>query len=772
MLRLAFAAVLGLNAYATAQIQDPPEVREVAIRGLDRISEQLVRSQLEMKPGQPLSPLAVARDVRRLYALGYFSYIEVDEEEVAGGVVITYIVIEKLYIDDVRIIGNRKIKDREIRAQISWKEGDSFVEEGYEEERDAVLHLYRQKGFPNPVVDIVVERLSSSRVRVSYIIDEGRRARIKDISFNGNTVLSDKALRKLFKTKRGRWFLGGRYDEQRFEDDLGVLLDKMADYGRLEADILTTNFRYGNKGKKLFITIDLAEGPEYTVETLDIVDNIVFDDDELLTSIKVQAGDVHNLTQMEEDARAIETGYSDFGYIDARVEPRYTLNRDRQTTNIAHRILEGELKYVREIKITGNDVTRDDVIRRQILLGPGDRFDGALLRASQNQLEATQFFEGPPNGPRLFPERIEDDERFQNLLVDVTEGQTGNFNFGGGFSTTEGLGGFVEFRLRNFDITNWPSFSGGGQQFAASLSLGDVRSEFSVSFTDPEFLGYPFSFGVDLFNQSFRTTGGSNFTEETQGGMIRLGKALSPFVTLRTSLRVTDVDISDFRRFNLFELFVTPELRELNDPGTTVSNTWSITRNTLDHFRDPTRGSVHSFSVEVAGLADNDFVKIQLDSRWYYSFDRDKKFVLSYRSRQGAAWATGDKELVPIGDRFFAGGTSTIRGYDNRDVGPKVRPFRFFGEKQAIGGELRLLNTVELKYKTNDLLRLYVFADSGGVWKTVDDLDFGDVKYSVGIGLGIDVPAMGPMRLDYGFPLNADDDQGSGRLHLQTGFRF
>lgn len=761
-IRPALIAALALVAHASAQVPAGAPVDEVRLVGLERVSEQLVRSQLEVQPGQPLNPRAVARDINRLYNLGHFSNIRVDSDLINGRHVVTYRFEEKRFIDEVLILGNQKVRDREVRGVLTWREGDSFAQDAYPEERDAILRLYRSKGFLNATVDIRVEEVSASRVRVTYMIDEGRKARVQSVDFEGNTVLSDRRLRKVVKTRRAWWFFGGRFDEATFENDLRQVVDEYGNHGRLEAQVAGTQFDYSPSGKRLAITIRVAEGPEYTVESLDFANNTVFDDDELDRGIKVRAGDVHNRGQVIDDARAVQEGYQDSGYVNAVVTPQVTLDREKKTTYVVHQVNEGDLKYVREIKITGNSVTKDEVIRRWLFLAPGDRFDGALLRASDNQLQGSQYFESS----RITFENVLDNPRFINLLVDVDEGRTGSFNFGAGYSTEQGVGGFASIQLNNFDITNWPRFSGGGQRFEARFSIGDQVTQYSISFTDPEFAGYPFSLGFDFFDERIKTTGASSFTQDTQGAQIRFGKVLSPYVQTTAAFRYNEVDISDFFILN-------PQLRELRDPGATVSTIWSITRNTQDRFFDPSRGAAHNLSLEVAGFGgDNEFIKLQHDSIWYKPLDPDKKWILSYRTREGIAWTYGGSDLVPLQDRYFAGGATTIRGYDTRDVGPKVRRFIWFGDKEAIGGELRVLNTLEVKYKLTDIVRFYGFMDAGGVWLEPSDFDFGDVKYSIGVGLGFDIPRLGPMRFDYGFPLNPDGDQGSGRLHLQTSVRF
>ncbi len=755
--------VLVMAVPVFAQQFEGKTIREVRVDGLERVSEQLIRSQLEVQAGQTYNQVAISRDIRRLYDTTFFSSIKADATLSGDDVVLTYIVEEKRVISEIKIIGNDKVRDRAIRGVLGWREGDTFLEDGYNEEREAVLNLYQSKGIANTTVDIVVEEVGPSRVRITYVIDEGKKARIRSIAFEGNDALSDRQLRKGMQTKRRWWFIGGKYDEDKLEADLEGVLDKYGNHGRLEAEVAGTELAYSESGKGLDITIQVQEGPEYTVGTLETANNEVFDDDEIVDLLEVQAGDIHNKGQVEEDAQLVSKGYADSGYINATVTPQVTLDRESKTTHIVHRVEEGDLKYVREIKITGNDVTRDDVVRREIFIVPGERFDGTLLEASKRRLESTEYYDAI----RMSMEEVEDDDRFANLLIDVEEGRTGFWNFGAGYSTDDGFGGYTELRFDNFDITNWPSFSGGGQQFRIRLNIGQRRTEYNLSFTDPEFLGYPIVFGVDLFDESYEYEGGSDYTQESQGGQIRLGKVLSPYVTARTALSYRSINYSDLGTgpFSAYYPYIGGDV--------TISTIWGINRTTTDSRRDPSSGSIHDLQLELAGIGgDNNFWKLDHDSTWYWSLDEESKWVLSYRSRQGIGFPFGDSDVIPLSDRYFAGGTSTVRGYDSRDIGPKRPRYGFIGDDESVGGELRLVNNVEVKYKASKFFRLYGFIDAGGVWLEPSDFGFGDMRYSAGIGIGFDIPRMGPIRLDYGVPLNADEDQGSGRFHLQGGFRF
>ena len=738
-------------------------INRVNLEGLQRVSEGLVRSQLEVQAGGVYNSAAVARDLRRLYDLQFFATIAVSAQvEADGGLALAYIFEEKRLIDAIRITGNSRIRARNIRAALTWREGDAFIESEYPDELAAISRLYQEKGFPNTAVDILVEESGPGRVRLTYTIIEGGRARVSSIQFEGNETLSDRQLRRLMQTKRAWWFLGGRYDETVFEMDLERVADHYGDYGRLEAAIEGTEFTFSETGRKMDITIAVDEGPEYRVGSLQIAGNVVYDEDEIRDIIAVHEGAIHNRSMVIADADLIQRGYADSGYVDAVVSPQVALDRDAKTTSVVHNLREGDMRYVREILISGNRVTRDNVIRRNILLIPGDRFDGSMVRFSQRQLDNLRYFDST----RFSIEPVPNDDTFANLLLDVEEGRTSEVGFGAGYNTDEGVGGFIDLRLRNFDITNWRNFQGGAQRLNARVFMGESVNQFNISFMDPEFLDYPLGFGFDLFNEK-RDYRGANFTEESRGAGIRFAKTLSPYVAVQWGARHTDTSISNV------PVFARRELRELwNDDGSTNSLFFQITRNTLDNRMDPVRGADITISTQLAGFGDHEFYKAEWDSAFYRPLTQEERLIGMWRLRVGLVDDYGDPGFVSLSDRFYAGGTTTVRGYDTRDIGPKLRRFRHFGEEYRVGGNFRVVNNLETKYIYNDMFRFYAFVDGGGVFADASDFDFNEVKWSAGLGFGVNVPRLGPIRIDYGVPLNADSDQGSGSWHLTTGFRF
>ena len=733
-------------------------IKEVRVSGNHLVSDQQILSHVETKPGTPLDKGTIRRDIRRIFKLGRFETILVDVVEVDDGVAVTFIVSEKRVAGELRILGRTKIKERDVKDAITLRIGESYDPQIVRKDVEAIMKLYEEKGFPNAAVHVHVEPIAPSKVCVTYTIHEGHKARIRAITIEGNTVYTDREILKKLKTRRARlWFIGGIYDDIQFQDDQDAIIRMYEEKGYVEARIVATPFDFSPDGKSMFITIQVSEGAQYHVASVTVQGNEVFASDEIVHLLKLKADDVFNLHQTERDGLAISTFYSNAGYIYAAVRPSYTLNKENKVAHLLYAIQEGDLIYLGQIEINNNVKTKDEVIRRELTIYPGERFDGNRWRRSLQKMSNLGFFdEQKPVELSTRPSQIENAE---DLLISVNEKETGAFYFGAGFSSDEEILGSISLDLWNFDIANFPEFTGAGQRLALTLQQGTIRESYRLSFTEPYFLGYPLLFGADVYMEEREWAHHDDYSEEVLGGGIRFGKQLSEYVSTSLGLRYEDVEIGDIRDD------VSLEIRDEQGSWSTLSLLWSIERNTIDNVFDPRSGSVHTGRIQLAGAGfaeDTDFVKLTQEYSRY--FPLSPKWVFSIHDTAGYVSEFGRSDEVHIFDRFFCGGSSTVRGYDERDVGPKSSDI--FND--PIGGNVRFVTNIELSYAITDILRAYLFQDSGTVWPDIDDLDGGDLRFSVGAGIGIKTP-IGPLRVDYGFPINPDEDQGNGRVHFRVG---
>ncbi len=771
-------------------------IREIRIVGNELVGESLILGQIQISPGDPYSRSAIRRSRDRVWGLNRFKDLWIDATAEDGEIVLTFGVIERSVIEEIIFVGNESIRSALLSRELNLRPGDSFIETQFELEVDRLKEYYRSKGFPNVSIRVDLPLAGPGRINAIYFIDEGAKSRIRHIEIAGNQALSDRQIRKVMRNTRPAtlYFFRGIYQPELFQIDLEAVRALYRDHGYLDMQVEDYRFDFSRGGKSMAITIAVNEGDPYAVGRLQFTGNTAFLDDELHERLNLIEGETFSLSTMLSDQFGIREFYQGSGYRDALVDAIPTPDRRELTCDVTFAIEERELIYISGIEIYGNDITRDEVIRRNLLLRPGDRFDGEKQRQSHRNLRRLQYFA---------PEDTEDPVSQQDAgihmsmpreggnlrpwIVTVNEGSTGSVNFGAGFSTDQQFSGLIDLRLDNFDIANFrrsPRLRGGGQSFELRAEIGTLVTDYRLSFADPYFLGYPLQFGIDLFDFSQQFVSNRTFETKETGARINLGKQLTSNVAVSVGFEFNETDISDIA-FDVAE-----EILGEEGARTTHSLSFRWVRDTRDLPFDPSLGGIQNMSLEWAGgplSGDTDFVKFLGSASHYFPLLESQRLVLNTRGEVGVVQEYADSDDVPIFERFFAGGLRTLRGYDVRDVGPKTdRSIRFVQPEgqilpfpivvsggDPIGGNLRLIGSVELKYRLTDVFSVFSFFDTGGVFREVGDISGAGFRYSVGAGIGIRIRALRiPMRLDYGFPLNPDDDQGGGRLHFSSGFSF
>ncbi|UCD58034.1 MAG: outer membrane protein assembly factor BamA, partial [Candidatus Hydrogenedentota bacterium] len=739
---------LVLPSACPAQPEEGLLIVSVEIEGNQLVSTQLIRAQLRVREGKPFARYDIQKDIARLFSLGYFSDIKADVSRKGDGVSVTYIVTERKIVREVLVLGNKKVKEQDIRAAISLRRGDTYIPKSLEKDIAAIREVYRKKGYSEAYVSASYREISPTEVEVVYEISEGQKARVREIIIENNKSLSDKAIRKSMRMRaRFLWF-GSLFDEEIFNRDLEAIKDLYADHGYIDAQVTDAEVEFFAEGERVRLKIFLKEGNQYFVDSVVVRGNTVFDEAQLLGLTEAKSGTYYNRTQVEQDAFEIQNFYSDQGYILASVRPRLAIDKENKEIRITHQVNERDLVYVAKVDIEGNVKTKDAVIRRELTVTPGERFDGSKIRRSRQKLLNTQFFKDV-----YIETEPTDQPKHRNLIFEVEEQKTGTFNFGAGFSSNDALIGQIQITQNNFDLFNPPTFTGAGQKFNLAARPGTILSEYRLSIMEPFFMGYPFAVGFDLY---FIDREYSEYDQQTMGAGIRLGKRITDFSSLGLGYTFSEYDISDV------DQDAPQAIKEEEGTRTKSSVTLSFTNDTRDSYIDPTTGHRYTAAFELAGGplgAETDFTKLLGEARWYMPLK--EKFVLMTRIEAGVVEEYGDSDFVPLFERFFAGGSNSVRGYDFRDVGPRE-------DGDPVGGKSKLEGTLELSYPLIDIIRVYAFFDFGQVWREIEDFGQDKINTSVGLGAGLRTP-LGPIRIDYGFPLNPDDDQGNGRVHFTTG---
>lgn len=771
------------TAYLHAEPQVPsasvsaPEkiIKAVEVKGNKSISTNVIISKMKSRVGSPYQDNVISDDIKRLYLLGFFTDIKMDTQDYKDGVKIILSVTERPLIEKISFTGIRRLveKEQKIKEKLKSREGQYLDYPSLTEDTRTLFKMYEKIGYTEVTIDYKVDvNKENNKASVQFVVVEGKRIKIKDIFVKGNRAFGRNAIVKLIKTKRAWLFNAGVMKEDVLKEDAERIkafyrkngyADVAVEY-EVKPDAVRLNM--------LAVTFTIQEGKKYLVGNVTVLGNKDIKEKEILAQLAESVpGKVYSEEATKQDVSNIQSLYFDRGYISCQVQDTTSLNSNTGRVDIVYNITEHGISYVDKIKIRGNVKTRDMVVRRELTIHPGDKFDGAKLKRSKERLQSMGFFE-----EISYDTEDTDAQDKKNLVVDVKESKTGAFSFGGGYSTVDEFVGFVEIEQKNFDWKNWPYFTGGGQDLRFRASLGNISQGYNLSFTNPWIFDYPVSFGFDVYKTTHDRNEdvGYGYDEEVTGGDLRLGRRISDYWSTSITYRHDEIKITD----------ITPNASNdlLQEYGKKVvsSVTPDLTFDNRDNRLAPSRGNIFYNSFEYAGGpfgGDKDYGKYYFRASHYTPLWR--KATLEFKLRVGLAKPYGDSDNLPIYERFFAGGATSIRGYDERKVGP-VDPV----SRDPLGGNSMLIGNLEYTYPLFDFLKVAAFYDIGNVWPKLEDFassqdfhgvnDTGGFKSGFGLGFRIKTP-IGPMVLDYGIPLDkesGEEKRKSGKFHFSASHGF
>lgn len=736
------------------------DVKSIEIVGNKTISIATILSKIKTRVGQKYIQEVISDDLKRLYNTGYFSDVRVDRKEMDGGFKVIIYVDEKPIVEEVTFSKTRYYHAKVLKKKIKTEAGKFLDNKILKDDENTIKELYAKKGLTK--VEVQVESFVdevTNKASLHFVIREGYQMRVKKINILGNSAYKDGRLLKVMKTRYKWLFNSGYLKEDVLQEDMDRVTSFYEQQGYIDAK---ANYRVESLYQGwVEVYVQIEEGKRYYVGNIVLSGNKIVSNKEILGSMKdIQTGNVFSRKKLSDDISNIRTLYFDKGYIFANVTDSSSLNPKTGEVELKLNVFEGGLAYIERIKIQGNTRTRDTVVRRELKLYPGDRFDGSKLRRTKEKLTDLGYFED-------ISFDIEDTNTpdRKDLVIQVKEAKTGTFSFGGGFSTVDQVIGFVEVEQKNFDFTNWPTFTGGGQRLALRAETGSTRNNLLLSFTEPWWFDYPVSFGFDAYRKQ-RTRErniGYAYDELRIGGVLRLGKQLNEYLSAGVSYRNESVKISNM------EDDVSNDLKEELGKNNLSVLGFNVERNTLDSNISPTKGLVLGSLLDVAGGpvgGDRDFYRLQGYSNYYVPLRFNT--VMSFSLKAGIADAYNNSEKVPIFERFFAGGARTIRGYDERKVGP-LDPVN----NDPIGGESMIVGSVEYTIPLIDFIKMALFYDVGNVWAKSSKIGTGGLKSGTGLGVRIKTP-IGPMNLDYGYPLNKEpgEEGKSGKFYFSVSRGF
>lgn len=754
------------------------------------------RNAVRTTRGDIFDAAVLQEDVRRLNRLGLFGSVEtfagLNDD---GTVTVVFELAERPLVVDVQAVGNTKINDADISAVVDVISGTPIDRFQIDRSARRIEELYRAKGYYNARITIDEEELADGGI-VIFRIREGERLRVTAIRFEGNQAFTAKQLKKEVDTKEATIFRKGQLDDDTLNDDIGNLIEFYRDRGYLDvrADRI---LQPSPDGREAIITYLVEEGPLYTLRSVKIQITTegerppVLGRDQIAGMIPIKPGDVFGDAALRTASVNVSTALGQMGYANSVVNRVEKRDPESPVVDLIFDINEGPRSRVGEVIIQGNELTRQEVVRRQIEVRPMRPLDTTAVDRTERELRRLRLFNDRPPvritpldpGVEFYAEvwdggapataepapdaaspsdeidlRLDETERYRDVLIEVEETNTGEFNFGGAVSSDSGLIGRIALVQRNFDIRDTPdspgelfsgrAFRGGGQTFQLELLPGDRVETYSIGLTEPYLFESEYSGGAQFF---LRDRDFDEFDEERAGARFNVGRRFGTRWRGNLTLRLESVELSDLQPDRPTDVFA------VADKNNIYGLQASLERTTIDSIVRPTRGSRTKVSVEQV-IGDFEFTKFDARHTVFIPIREDylgRPTVLSLSGQVGYIPQGNDE--VPTYERFYLGGQS-FRGFEFRTVSPKG--FRNDNGQQTddpVGGSWLLFSSVEVQQPIYDeLLGIVFFVDAGTV---TDELEFDQWRVSIGTGIRLYIPQLSPAPLafDFGFPIVKED---------------
>ncbi|PYJ54989.1 MAG: outer membrane protein assembly factor BamA [Verrucomicrobia bacterium] len=754
-----FGALIA-RAQAPQSAPAPPIIRSVDVQytGAQAVSKERILAQMRTKVGQPYSNQVVEQDVAALYKTGVIQNVRIFAQPEGDGVKVIVAVQIRAILREIEITGAERIKPKRLRKEIKLPLNRAIDEQQLEEARQKIIDVYQGQGFTDVSVQFRIDPIDEKRgtARVVFTINEGVRGAVKQVRFEGNAHFSEKVLRKQMKT-RGRspiYFVDktGRLDEVQLEQDMDKLREFYQDHGYIDVEIKTPRRERTEKGP-MIITIPIVEGPQYHVQKLTISGHQNTTEDRIRKLLKMKEGSVYSPKQLRDDAKAVADAYGSGGYVDLVVLPEGA-PAGPALIDVHYKIEEGARSFVNRIDIEGNTRTKDKVIRREVLVAPGDVFNTVRVDLTKKRLDNLGYFAKV----ETYPEQTDIPGR-KDLTILVQEKRTGSLSFGGGFSTVDKLVGFAELTQGNFDLFNWPSFTGGGQKFRLRIQYGTQRKDLVMTLTEPFFLDRRLALTGQLFYTEANYLS-NEYNQRNYGFMVEMRKPLNSYTYATLGYTFQDVDI--------FDVSASASDFIQSQAGSTLESKifTSIVFDSRDNPLLSRHGRRFTFAPFIAGSFLGGDIKVygmDLEGSQYFHLPWDTILLINGEIATVSHYSSGSG--VPIYERLYLGGSNNLRGFPFREVGPQDQ------NGEPIGGQSMARTTIEWTFPIIEKARGAVFYDTGFVNTSSWAFGFNHIASDIGVGIRLDLP-IGPLRLDYGYPIQRDGYNGGGHFNFNVGYQF
>lgn len=776
-------------------------VESVQVLGVEKVESAAILDNIDLGQGDILRQAAVADAIRDIWRLRYFDDVRVEATALGEGVQVLITVREKPSIREVIIDGNKKVQSEDIKEVMDVRAYQILDDSKLRATARKIEDLYLEKGFFLVEVEPQTEPISDSEVNVTFAIKENRKVLIKEIRLVGNKALTDGYLKGRLQTKTAGILpglgAGGTYRKDVLETDGEIIAYLYSGKGYVDVEVSRPEVFLSPDKRWVHVTFHINEGEQYRVGDVrvqgDLDPELDLTEEELLEAITTKPGEVYNRIAVAEDVQKLVNAYGEHGYAFANVIPLPRQDRERRVIDLSFDVQRGNLVSLEDVVITGNLATWDKVVRREVTLIEGDIFKGDAVERTRRRLQRLGYFEDiaitTPRGSE--PDTLD-------LAIDVTEKPTGTFSLGAGFSSVESFVFNANVSRQNFLGLGYT------MAFSANLSLGrnfvqrglfqgeNSQQQLSFQLVDPYFLDTRWTSSISVFsvNRTYQ------LTEFSRGFNVSFGHYLGKDDSAQVSLRygLETVGLTSLRATQK-QMYGGQLYRSGTKSSLTASLIWDERNNRIA----PTSGWFVTGSVEWAGGfrlddermanvlgGDFKFLRGQFNLRGYLPLGPPESalspWVVVLRGNLSLGWVTSlDGSLVPFTERYRAGGINSIRGFTPLSLGPAV----CYGVNNdpvhavrcpAVGGNYSIISNVEIEFPIIPpaQVRGVLFVDFGNAYGGV----FGDqapritdLRASAGFGVRWRSP-MGPLRFEWGFPLDRRPDERGQVFEFTIGSFF
>lgn len=713
------------------------KVSKIEVTGNVSVEETGILFNSGLSEGMTLSEdrHEIATAIRNIYGMGLFDDVRVEGDLDRSGSLNLRVVVKELpKLEKLVLQGNKKIKKDKIEKAVGLVPGQFLSPRDEQRAKNQTLDLYTKEGYLLTEVSLKLgEATPKGRHPLITRIDEGPHVKLRAVHFHGNEALPASRLQKQMKKTKPKAFLrGGDFKKEDFEEDLRKVVEYYRKSGYRDAYVVSDSLHYDATKKDLFIDIAVEEGPLYHFGKITWSGNKIIDDKEMASLVIAQQGQVYSQEQFDKSREQVQAQYSNIGHIAAQVTPKETVHGD--TIDVRFDISEKDPSKIRMINIAGNNKTKDRVIRRELVIRPGQTFSRALLERSLRNVTLLNYFNN------VEPEVVPNEDLSQiDITLKVEEKSTGTASVGAGFSGQGGLVGTIGLSI--------PNFLGNGQLLNFNWEFGTRLSQFQVGFTEPWLFNTPTSLSGSVYRTVQRYLG-SEFDVQSIGASAQVGRRLRwPDDYSRASIGygIAQTRYTNFTNDSL-RVNRPPQLRD----NLTSRMIFNFARDSRDLPQFATTGSVFSYTGMLAGgvLGGNiSYHRHTVDNSFY--FPLFWKVALSFKQQAGAIAGFGGS-TAPFNERFTPGGVDLIdgtvlRGYEDRSVGPR-------DASGLVGGRGMLIYNVEASFPVvKNQIYLLAFVDAGNAWERLDEISLFDLRRSAGFGVRIFAPVVGILGFDFGW---------------------